>query len=316
MVITFKPGDGFLSVNGTHCDGNCEFKLEAGARVCVVRFPLKRGFLPISAAVEVACGKPVCDCDSVEFTEISDDVFIAEFIAEEMREYRPPQAVLQEQLSVSGMPHLVTVFRDTRLRAIMENARGSETFDLPDLTAPRLFLRTVSFGVLSIITGITAKNKKYLRLLTYDGACKSIFEAECDDLVFDKNTFTAVTKKHDMLGRAVSETYSFNDGKFEKLNTVFAYENDRIYPAELLPYLFFEAFSSGDNAKIEKYLSADLKKSAGYLKEYITPFEKIVPEYSGGDNEIAVLVRGEKYKKITRYRFEIKDNKISNFFRV
>jgi hypothetical protein len=316
MLITFKASGGFLTVDGVFYRGDCDRTLTPGERAYAVWFPSDGYGLPFSAAVEIVGGVPVGGGDRLVFTELAEDAYLAEFQHREITEYHPPEEVLQEQLTVSGMPHLITVFRDTRLRAIMENAHGSATFDLPDLKEPRLFLRGVSFGLLAIITGAVGADKKYMRLLSYDGGFKSIFETECDDLIFNKNTFTTVCKKQDMLGRAVARSYNFNNGKFEAENTVFTYENERVYPAELLPYLFLEAFAAGDDAKLIKYLSDDLAASAGYFKEYLAPFEKIMPDYAGTSSEVAVLTGNGKYKKIVRYRFEIKDNKISNLFRV
>ena len=158
-------------------------------------------------------------------------------------EYAPPVPIAQNSTTYNGDEILVTIYKDTKTRAIFECSGGVTTVEIPPLSSPKISFSETKEGLLLVISG-TAQ-KQYVLVMLFDGGFKKLLSVEADDVSFSYAGVIATEYLKDMLSRVKTTTYSFS-GAAAKSKTEFSYLQDRVYPDELIPYLFLESLAAKD----------------------------------------------------------------------
>ena len=187
-------------------------------------------------------------------------------------EYSPPVPIAQNSTTYNGDDILVTIYKDTKTRAIFECSGGVTTIEIPSLSSPRISFSETKEGLLSVISGNT--QKQYVLVVLFDGAFKTLLSVEADDVSFSYAGVSATEYMKDMLSRVKTTTYSFS-GASVKSKAEFSYLQDRVYPDELIPYLFLESLAAKDFEKATACLSPDIRESPEVFLDYFKPFDEI-----------------------------------------
>lgn len=189
-------------------------------------------------------------------------------------EYAPPVPIAQNSTTYNGDEVIVTIYKDTKTRAIFECSGGVKTVEIPPLSSQKISFSETKEGLLLVISG-TAK-KQYVLVMLFDGGFRKLLSVEADDVSFSYAGVIATEYLKDMLSRVKTTTYSFS-GAAVKSKTEFSYLQDRVYPDELIPYLFLESLAAKDFERATACLTPDIKESPEVFLDYFKPFDEISP---------------------------------------
>lgn len=189
-------------------------------------------------------------------------------------EYAPPVPIAQNSTTYNGDEVIVTIYKDTKTRAIFECSGGVKTVEIPPLSSPKISFSETKEGLLLVISG-TAQ-KQYVLVMLFDGGFRELLSVEADDVSFSYAGVIATEYLKDMLSRVKSTTYSFS-GAAVKSKAEFSYLQDRVYPDELIPYLFLESLAAKDFERATACLAPDIRESPDVFLDYFKPFDEISP---------------------------------------
>ena len=117
---------------------------------------------------------------------------------------------------------------------------------------------------------------QYVLVMLFDGGFKKLLSVEADNVSFSYAGVIATEYLKDMLSRVKTTTYSFS-GAAVKSKTEFSYLQDRVYPDELIPYLFLESLAAKDFERATACLAPDIRESPEVFLDYFKPFDDISP---------------------------------------
>lgn len=313
MKLNFVVENGYVLCGGETLSENFFIELESeDAGKFMTFFPAQKNAIPFTCRVMVSGGKLKTQ-GGVSVLEISDSEFKLTFSPEKTLPYSPPKPILQESQVYLGVSHMVTLYKDTEMRLLCESAVASETYDVPELTSPQLFVKTSSFGIIVILAG-RLESGEYLKIVTFTDRYNEIFERAAAKFSFSDNSFSALTKYDDTLKREKTEKFVFEGQTLKLVDTTFKYDEFRRYPPEKLPRLFMEATYAGDLDKLSRYVTPAISENLSSLLEFIGEFKYIAPEYSDDDLTVPVVKASGGRDKVHYYRFELADNKIDNIY--
>lgn len=273
-------------------------------------FPIGQNKLPQSAKIDTKLPEFF---GSIYVTKWSDQFYEINFRDFEVKEYKSPKAVMQQEIVDRGIEHTATLFEDTSQRLLIENSYSNMIFDLPcKIESPKINLVPLSFGALLSLTG-AVDDKKYLLVIIAHNKYELLWQGTADDFVFSDNNFVVITKQNDMVGRVKRETFSYDyhTNSLKSKNIAFAYENDRDYNKSLVPYLFMEAMLIKDFDKANTYLTEDLK--AEEIDAYVGEFVSVeCPPKSMDVSTLVIMKKEKKYLIAKKIKFDVKEGKIKN----
>lgn len=246
-------------------DGNimlCALKENAGGEI----------FIPSYAVIDVKNTVRVYGtAQLIDWRNGAYDVLIS---PQKFFEYAPPVAIVQNETNYFGDTVLVTIYKDTKTRAIFECAGGVTTVEIPPVTSPKISFSETKEGLLIVVSG--EAEQQFLLVALYDGKFQKLLSVSADDVSFSSLGVTATTYIKDMLSRVKSTTFSFSN-KRVTTKTEFSYLQNKRYPDELVPYLFLEALQAGDFEKSKEYLAPEMQENPQTFLDYFRPFDEISP---------------------------------------
>jgi hypothetical protein len=321
MVFYFEKSDKLTIVNNVPHRGECFSVSETKGNILVSVFSengLNESYCPPLFAVISVYNGVVSVFGALRLIKWTDSAYDVIPLISEVNYYKQPRAILQETLT-AGMKHTVTLAEDNTKKLLLECAERFAVFDVPkDIKNPKLKLSPTTSGFLTVLSADTPKGK-FLMTVLFDGRYRLLFSAPADTFDFTESSFTATTHLNDMLGRVAKRTYSFTDGEVKLLDTFFSYDNDKIYPDDLTPYLFLEALTANDLQRAETYLAPEMRGYLEKCKDYFGAFVEIkCPKYvnipsTKGLTAVALLYNDTSSIVMPRiFKFELKSGLIYN----
>ncbi len=302
--------DEYLLFDGKICSKTFTFEADDSEHLLSC-FPLGKG-VPKSARIKTKTREIYGD---IFVTRWGGGVYELSFNRDNLNRFKEFEAVAEAKGKFGGIVHTATAFNDATQKLLITNGSTNVIYDFgrkPSKT--HIDVTPLSFGLMFIVTGFT-KTGQFLLIALADDNYKLLFMGEADSITYGKKSFITKKRLNDMLGRVMTEEYSFfeTDRQFKIISRTYSYENDREYVPMLVPYLLLEAVMSKDMERAQSYLAPDLK--AEMLTKYLGEFSSVeFPKYRSVDeNVVAVMVRdGENEKYAREFQFEVEDGLVVN----
>ncbi len=168
---------------------------------------------------------------------------------------------IRKSVSVSQTSHLLTCRAQRTHEAVIETQNEIISLALParadDAT---IKAKSLSSGQL-IIVDIKIGKKTYLAILHYSDDYTLLMSAYCDKTEFnDDGTITLKDKLYDCMQRTCVRTVKFCGNGFIEESRYFEYDCDRIFPDELIPYVFLESVSCKDDDAVKNLVAPSLRE--------------------------------------------------------
>ncbi|UKI14345.1 MAG: hypothetical protein L6V85_09875 [Clostridiales bacterium] len=121
-------------------------------------------------------------------------------------EYAPPVPIAQDSTTYNGDEVIVTIYKDTKTRAIFECSGGVKTVEIPPLSSPKISFSETKEGLLLVISG-TAKIQYVLVMLFLTAASENCCQSRRTTCRFSYAGVIATEYLKDMLSRVKTTTY-------------------------------------------------------------------------------------------------------------
>lgn len=229
-------------------------------------FPYDSDFLPVQHAV---CKSGSCG-DMLAIKH--EGGLILKFSPEKKPVYE--EVYIRKQTECGKTTHLLTCKADKSHVLILETREEIITLPLP-ARADDVVFKAKSFcdGQLIIVKAKT-NNKTFMAVLHYKDDYSLIMRAYCDSADLDDDGGIILKDKlYDCMQRACVRKLKFCSDSFREESRYFEYGCDRVFPDEIIPYVFLESLSCRDDDFADSLLAASVQ--AENLKTLLGDFVAI-----------------------------------------
>ncbi len=219
--------------------------------------------LPAAAAVFVRGGYVQTESAAVQTVSLPGRHYELTIINEAVYSSVPAAAIKQENFSVNGERHIVTLLQDAHKQLVCEGGGRlftyilPKTFDVNNLTA-----KTIGGAAVITAHGKTCDGE-YLAVIVYDGGYAVNLNSLCDKAEFEGDKIQTLTRLNDIAQRGAVITYTFNSSlkRYEISDHYAVYLlNAPKKPGHnaLIPFALFQSIKAGDYREARTFLSGPL----------------------------------------------------------
>ncbi len=221
-----------------------------------------------------------------------------------------PIAICQKSAVHGGKEYLLTCYRDSSIKVLVESAdEHMPIIPAVKIASPQIIVDQGN-NYLNFVVKSTYAEGEHILAIAAAPEMSVLLEAYGNSVAVDNNCITVTKTFEDMCMRQRVSRYELNNGRYQLNSHMFKYANEHIYIDCLKPYLLLEALSADDMEYAQMLLSDELGENAAALKDFFGEFERIdYPKYGKKDADIAVIGKDGKARC---YQFEYSDGSISN----
>ncbi len=263
--LFFDRPEGIILIDGKkHCGA---FAKVDGA-FCIEYFPFSPYFFPVSYACD---GRPSCGGD-ICFIRHGKD-YIVRFFPDRKPISRDEEIYFEEIADCGELTsHRITCRCKDRHRIVVETAEEIYTLEAEcRVTSCSFKSAPIGSGQLLSIFAKLENGKSYIAVLHYCGDYTLLLSLSCDAFECCEDGIIVYDCLCDTLDRKCVRKLAFCDDCFAETERHFEYGCRRIYPDELIPYVFLEALGCRDIDCAEDCLSYGMRDTAhnGFFGDFI-----------------------------------------------
>lgn len=268
--------------------------------------------IPYAVKVKIEDNTVSLDTDLVTVIDWGANNYELRFKQYSVDTYVPPQALAQAVVYEETNDETVfTVYKDNKCRIVIESNNLFYTHTLKGIIEnPHIKINDADDRIVCAVTGKCGKNY-YLLIILVKEKCEILFEQIANKVTFNKNNIQITKALHDMQGRMINYTMTYDGSKYVQTSKSIEYSYNHEYKNKLVPYALLEAIMAKDTNEASKYLCEELE--AENLFEFFGNIVEIdEPKFTSYNKEniISVINKENNQYKATDFQFIIESDKI------